>query len=137
LLRLIGSHVLDEIEASRQNFGDLGLGVRNEAQLDIFDLRRRLRAVLGIIRIAREPKGFPHCVLHDPVRARPDRLLVHALRPDLGIIFVRVNYDWAGQIFDCRRERPSGHNAHAVRSEFFDMVDPINVALRRRLVFRL
>jgi hypothetical protein len=137
LLRLIERDVLDEIEPAREHLGDLGLPVRNEAQLDLFDLRLRFRAVLEIIGVAHEPDVFAHGVLDDPIGARTDRLLVHALRPDLGIICMRVDHDGAGQIFDRGRKRPPGDDAHAVGVELLGAVDPVDVALGGGLVVRL
>ncbi len=93
--------------------------------------------VLEIIRVAHEADVFAERVLDDAVGSGADRLLVHALRPDLLIVLVRMDDDRACQILDRRRKRPSRHDANAIGLELFRMIDPVDVALRRRLVLRL
>ncbi len=77
---------------------------------------------------------FSDDMLGDLVGAGADRLFVHALWADFGIILVRVDDDRAGQVFDGGRERPLGLDPDL---EFLDLLrffNPVDVLLGGGLV---
>ena len=128
LLRLVERHIDDHVQAAGQDLGELGLAIWHKAELHLGDFGQPLGAALEVVRIALQADVFADRMLSHPEGAGADRLLVHALGANFGVVFVRVNgHADTGEVVDGGRERLLRDDSDPVLVQLHDLLDPTDL----------